>query len=1594
MIINSIDEIFDIILNNFFDFLYKKDIFKKYTKDPNFVVYQEEILKLIYEYVKSVDNNDILKIMKNKDYLNNIINIIKRYCAYCIYLGIGYYYKDSRDLFITNIIETSKNQKDTTYVIENFFNSDNNSKIINFYTDIQNIIKLVEFKTMDKIKIIISNNPVKFASVLKLFDELGEDYIIDNFLVKDNFQNIIKTIIFKFIYLKEEKKEINNLLNEVDKINSEYKYIEIIVSNSKKIVDINIIQKFLTLKEIKKGYAEDIYNYLEEYQEEKEIIIKQNEDYINYLFSNKIIIPINEDFIRYHKDSEKYGGETYNKKDDTKIKYIISKMNNIVNYYSPIIYKNPKTKLEVEKYFYKNLDPRMAILYNDNEEIKIIQKLIQSENSNDYDLLIQLQNFRKYAYNNFKNVSKDYIKLRTDKTIESIRYINLKKKKKKLIKKKIFNNNIDLNVVGIAFNPLRFKCENINIDLYTIDDLIDIRKISKNNNGFLSFIKLLNKSFNNNNKLYYWLFNNETDIPKLNKYIDYNKNDSQNNFNIMLAEIYNIWSDIIYKKIINDINKINIFNIFDIDYFINIYGKKYFNFNLNPEIKNLIINKIFDDKIKELEIEEDITDNIIPGQRKKIIKLPILKIEKNKKNIIIIDKNINNNYDENDELNIKAICNHYIKWSNLNKILRNDIEDQNQLVFEFIKKYVKQNDKGEYICKSCNEVLSITKFVKEGTYNKEMDEFMTTSLIVKQKLSELPKYDKLKRTIKNLESIIEKIAYLSDINYYIGNDSIIKLHRKTLIKDTIDLILLHTEYLRKQPKDRIQKASENYNINKDFTNLFFFELKDEIFLTSSTDTDYYKLIKFNNVIAYLILIMITELNSGQILNLKNDKRCNYFFYSKVSEILFKNLYLRIGDKEKILITNFPLLTYCIYYFTCILTNNKIWLYNNSEDKNINITIQKTIINTLVDLLNSIIEANLEKGKNYLYEILAARILDKIKNLFNDKQLIKRIDELINKKILIDKKTNKISFITKKINYIDINNFDSNINNIFNINNKKYCEVITKKNNKVKFKIDNNKIDNLTNCDTGSFHEWIFTNNNLVCKLCNKIYTEILNENNTTESSQQNINYFEKLKVNFIKKLTKKYCLSGDLHQININTNICEICKINPDTFKYTNKELLSLEKILNTKENDNIIQNYKILKNKEKESKENIEKNNKIINNFDDSFNENFINKYSSNKLENYLLDFINRLINILGKKIKIKNKTTYLKDTLYTLDHNYLGNTIKNEINILSSDNLLLTFINHPSFDKDVFYYKDKINKVYVYYDIVTLQYLGYSENNKNVIKNKNNASLKIEYSIKDCLSLLGLENTYTNLYHIDSSLINKDIKLDNNLINIIIRNRIINLKQIISRAQSILNSINNHNKNSNMYNIKEKEIINEFITKLKNFNMNKIFKNSKYICNLINFKPIKDKIDFPLNNYYFNNDILNKLINADTKIIYYIINNFNKLLDNNEESSIQSEIAYLIIRMIQYFIELYIKDNNNSEIRKLDYLILIDQTYIDERMHFNDEFVNDEQDMINEEDKDKLNELKYDAQETNDALDIDDYDQDDDIDGNMEALDGDIDT
>jgi len=1596
MYVNQVDDLFDGILNKFNDFLTKEKVFEKLKLDTNFVKYQNDILNFIKKFTDTISKKDIVDIIKNESYYDVIINIIKRYCAFYIYLGISYYYTGGRDLYITNIIETSRYQKDSTFQITNFFNSENNAKIITFYVDIKNFLSLLDFKTIDKIKIVLSNNPLKFESTIRLFNDLGEDYIIEYFLIKDNFHNIIKALIFKQIYIKEEKNEIIKILNQQEKDNAEYKYIEIVVSNEKKIVDFNVIQKFLNINQLKSGLAEEIYNYLEETRDTKEFIIRENKDFINYLFSNEIIIPITEDFLRYHKDTEKYDPESLiesdniKERDATKIKYIISKMNNVRNYYSAIMEKNPKIKLETEKLFFKPLDPKMAVLYNDDEEIKIIQKLLISESTTDYDLLVDLENLRKYAYVNFKNFSKDGIKIRPSKTIQGIRATNMKYKGSQLktpIELRIGHDNIDINIIGIAWNPSKIK-----LNCFEAKDLLDVRKITNDQNGFIAFTDIMKKTFNEpNKKIYYWMFDNTKDKPKLDSYINYSVDDVKRNIEIMIGEIYNNYITLVQNKINYYISKTSELNIWSFEKIIKNYTKKYFDFNLIPSIKNEIIEKVIIDKIPELTIEADDVDSLIPGKREKIIKLPVINIKKLVSSTVEIGSEKIDVSLEMSQKNI-PICQHYVRWRNIMKISKKS-DDFNQAVFEFVKQYVKQNDRGEYICKSCNEIAQVQKYVVEGTYIEELDTFLTTSLAVNQNLEELSKYSKYKRTIRNIEKNIEKFAFSTDILAFLGNTPVIKLRRKMIIKDVIDLILVHTDWLRKQPKDRIEQSSKKYGINKELTNLFFFELKDEIFLTTSQETDYYKIIKYNNIMTYLIFIILTEINSGQILSLREDKRYNFFLFQKIGYNFFSNIFLRINQKEKIELNKLPLFSYVLYYLSGMLIANRLWLYNDSsteaKDKQMYlINIQKSIIHTVIDLINSITEANFETNKNFLYEIINNRIGVKLNHTFNDIQLLKRVEVNAMKNIKFDETTKKITFFSKKIGSVPLDLEFKIVEK-----QREVCDFSVSELEKVPQNSDYNTVDILTNCPDGKFHSWSSKSGDLVCSLCSKSYNVLLKDIETSSSEKSNFEYLDKIKIINNKKLAKKYCLNGDLHEIGTN-NICLKCNKNIEEWQPSEKELKQLEKSLEVKLTEKTINEINDIR----KYNENIEKDNEVSKKIINKLLKRFETE-TNNKLENYIYNFVDRLSKILGSKIKINDKTIYLKETVYIIDHDYFGNSIKENIYVLSSEDKILLAPMHNSFNKDVLYYKDKANKVYVYYDSITMQYLGYSEDNKIIKKSRNNSSLKIELSIKDCIMYLGYENQYQNIYHINKEFQknlpkelgenSKDIILD------IIRNRMNNLKQIILRAQSIIHNIRNSGNITSIYNTDEKEILNEFTKKLKKFNLkdesnhNNIFKHYKYINLKLPVKyNIPDNINIKLNKNYLDINIINSLNNSDIKLLFYLVYNFNRLLDYNKQPVIQSELAHLIIKIIKYLFNLYYRPYSNYNVRKFDFLLINETPYIDEKLkivgHYQELLTQQEIDDPNQKDE------KYSEQEAVNSLDIDDYEQDDDIDGTAEALDG----
>jgi hypothetical protein len=1489
MYLNELDNLFNDVINNLYTYLENQKFFEK-INDYNFVKYNERIIQIIKDFMKKVNLENINKTIKSKNNLDFISQLIKKYICYYIYLGLSYYYESDRDLFITNLLETSRNHKNNEYQINDFFNSYTNNKVINYYDIIKNVKDLNKYESIDRIKIILKNNPIKYDTTIKFLNDIGEDYFEKNIFIKNNFHNIIKTILFKLIYILEDKNVLLDLLNKEEENNSKYTYINIVKAAKNSTLDINLIEDSLSFVKTSRFLINDVYDFL---KNNVNIIDLSQKDILNNLFNNEYFIPISEEFIRYHKNTYKYGSiddPRIKMKESTKIKFVIDLVNKVKNYYSKSYNINPKLKLDVENLFFKQLGNRHSILYNDNEEIKIIQKLDFSDKTSDLELLIDLVNIRNYSYINYKNLSKDGFKLRLKHAKKSIRYINFSKDGPQKLEFRVGNDSNILNTVGIVFNPSGKKLE-----LSHIKKFVNIKDLNKN--GFDKFMELLQNKFENDSKIYYWLFNVEEDIIKLESYKNLSTLDVNEYIKTMMEEIYNKYEKINfekYKKLLLLKPSLETFNKLRLN-----LSKKY-----SDKLYSIFISNLTDSKLTLRPIKKD-------------KKLPKVKVEEIKENIVDLTKIEKEVVEESN-----AICYHYIKWADLDKIKKNNYDDKSQFIFDFIKKYLDIDQNNNYLCVSCGQELDIKKYVYYGTFIKENDLLLTTSTLYSEKLVNIPKYANFGRAVKNIEKILDKISFLLGIKYYLGNNREIKIRKKNLVKDVLDLVMLHTEYLQETSDTRAADNEKKYNIKKDFTNLFFFDLKDDIFTQSSLDTDYYKKIKYNNIVTYIIFFILISLNEGILLTLKENKRCNFYIFEKVKDILFGDLFLKLkNSNEKILISKIPLLCYVIFMLSCCIINNNIWLWEKDEkNKLAEINNQKIVINTLVDLINSLMDANIKNENNYLYDITSSKFIFILTKTFNDNNLYDKIYKENTKKIVIDNNTKKITFQTKKINLYPIPiKSDKEYKNYI----ENYCETETLKLGlrEIEFEIEEDK---------------------------SKI---------------------KELKLKRLRLLANKYCLNGKKHNIDLSTNICDLCKINISTKTYTEKELYLLEKNIKDRGEKLYLKRLEKKEQKMKKRETNREKLEKVITKIKSNYK-----KYTDGIFSNYIIDFVSFLKSYVGNKVIINKKEIMLDFSYYEINHNYLGIKKKevDRININSGD--FKVIYNHTFFKLDVINYFTKNRNVNIFYNLNSLQYLGYTDNNKIFKRIKSVETLKVNYSIKDMILLLGYKSQYLK---------NSNVKDDKKLIKSLLEDRLNNVRQIVLRTISIIEKVRNNDNIKCTYKSNENTLVNDFSKVLKRFEIERndkhIFSSHHKIINNLPFEKIKDIKFDNINN--INAFDMNKLNNKDCLLLFYLFERIKILIEINDDKIIKSNLCNLVLNIINLFFNQYYESMQNLNIRRFEEFLLdkgnISMDFSKNSGNYYQDIIFDEE--LNEEQVIQKKEDIYTNEEEQNALDVDDYEEDD---------------
>lgn len=1618
MYINKIDEFFDSIIDDFYNKIVQTDDFEKIHIDPNFVKYQLDINKMLINYTKNINRDSINEVLHNENNTNKVIDIVKKYLAYYIFMNIAAYYKGKLDTFINNVIEFSKNQPGFNFKINDFFNSESNSNTIKFYQLIKNLLEYLNGKSND--------DPKKFKDAMDFLKDFNEDLINQSFRLENlnnnaNLQihNLIKTILLSELYFKNDKKNVYLLIDKSEKETGEYIYIDVVYP-TRDFIDYNVIELSLSQEDVDNGFATEVYDLITKCDQTESIHEYDTDFKIKSLIESKIIVPIVEDFLLYHKDSEKYDKNIAienkdtnpKKKDDTKIKYIINKIDNVTEYFSKNTNDKPELKKEIKKLFYQPLSDRRAVVINNYEDIKIINKLQNQgrraiENNEYYNDLL---NYKQYPYINFKDFQNYGFPFMIDKTYDVIRSVTFEKinthNKNKYIQFRVNNAGEYINIIGFAFisGQLHLKC-------HKSKNFVNIRNISykKNNtiikteNGYNGFVKYIFRNFfdsNDSNKKLsfnknstrdslakkknsiYWIFDLEKDKIILDRYDASNKANNMENSKLIITKLYDDIIKFFYDKIYS-IFKNNPKLTWEHFYkLINFIQQKYFYLDKENDLYNQLEKFIYYDLIIKTPFIYDQKKDEFPGLFGNIITLPTAPPPKkvHYKTLIIskdfLGKKIKKPTDEfpessssSDQLG-NVICQHNVTWDNISAIRKKFPNQFSELFFQFVQQYVIRNHEQDFICKSCGFQVNIRNYVLDGSYDDE-GRFVSFTMPMDVPLKDIPEYEKYLSTIRNIEKIIEKIASITNMTFLIGTTTTVRMRIRKIVKDSIDLLLIHNSNMKNIYKERNEKISK-YGLNKDLSNFFVFELDNNIFVYSSKDKDFYKPIKRNNILIYIIFLLILEISDSQILYMTGDKICNYYLYSKYATTWFDGIYIKKNNQNTMIpVKDYQVLCYIIFFISCSVTKYNLWHFENSDEKKkrFDPTVQKIIIQTFFDFLNSVLEIFSKKKKNFIYDLLVTRFYQKLNSTFKNNDILNKIKAIETKKISVEGK--KIRFLSQNYKPLLLTGFFTNLT--LDISDWNICRVarsyITKR---INLLYDYYSLSNVTNCPDGMFHKWFVKGKTLSCAHCGINMNDI----------DQNANSIEEIITNYrthIKKKTSSfYCKTGAIQNF-VKTNqfeckICLDCK-NIDFNKISAQNLDELFSYVNKLNQNKLTFNFfnPLTPNKKQ-------------------FLSNVKNQFSQQK-NNYIENFISQIESIIGKDVNIDNRNIYLRYNSYIIDHDQNGYSLDKPIYIKNNGTIIHFKKNHPFFNTDVIYYTNNKLGVDVFYNATSKLLLGFKEKNKDFkYARKNNIYLKEIPSIYNQVKKLGyqysnipIKNDFDNLMKIysDSQIVLKILLAD------IGRYRISSLKKFITDTQKIIyNLVYNY---SQKFTFEDQEPMDySFLNKYKNKLGNIVLSNNKYSF-FKNWKTIKNFLFFEnLSERTINLDAnVNNLLTEEISpydyngncILFYVINEFEKLLENNNDKFTKTTLTYLLIDIIIFEYNLFNQDINltDTEIKRFKYTLEVinDRDILNlytEGEGFYDELADE---TLNEEQMELIREQREDDIEENEAYDLGDQEE-----------------
>ena len=1555
--VETIDNMVDKILEDYFiDIIEKNKEFLMIVEDPNFVKYQKEINGYFVEYSKKLENTELNNIIKNEYDIHYVKNTLAKYFVLYTFIAIGYLFPHSEKRFSNNIMEFNKNQTSYPFRIDDFFNSESNSVIIQLKKICLQIRDLVGLMTQDKEKLKQYSKRPEYAETFRLLKTISPQ-VIDSALSLDGqynkgnklnqMHNIIKIVLTKKLYFEQDRKVIFDVLEQTASTNTEFRYIEIVLPKTTHIEQ-NIIENSLPTYLRGKGYDDIIYSMI---NIDPEAYGLTEHDKIHELLKNRLLIPVTEDFLLFHKDSEKYDIDTKQqsiKKGETKIKYIVTKIELASDRYSVNTKTNPKLQEQSSEVFNKNMANLDAVLINDFEDQRIIIKLINSgikaleENIYINDLLFYIE----YPYINYKNMGHNGFSYTAPDTINAVR-LNTFDPDNKLnyTLTRVLRPNRAANIVGFVI-PGKVTHFCLNCDEYT--NIEDLGKDVSNKAKVIGLLKYIINKNKNPSKDHVWLFGeNDTQSTEAEVY------DKSAEYVKMLVNIFDHTAKNVNSKIQLVLAQMKTNKMLSQELakkLIDLYCKNFIDIRKITELSDDLQKQLYYSLLHNsaYDIDEngyykiDQRSNIFYGSNENAIELPEVEIQEKSTEVIIklTNKIEYERFERSTSLvgeNLIYMCQHEIDLDELKTTRNTNLAFYEKLHKRFYDKYIIHKVGVGDMCKSCGIKFYTDDLTSGGTYSKEgYLSALTTEYNVE--LEESREYEKYIPLISYMyKALRERYSIIYNVQQFQDTSSSSKFANKVLVKSLIDLSNTHHRLFAKNYQEYV-KSYPKFNIDSNYSFFSVFELDPHVFTKDPNANPQLKAVKQLNVSLTLLLLIILDMNPQQIALIPTDKICNTTYASKLLNRELMNI--RIYKNNQLTtasLNDYPNFISLVFMMTCLFVKNKLWpaaLVSEDSKTFFSPLIHKQAIYSVIAILNSIVEAGIKNKDNTVYSNFLSKYFRKLSTIYSKQ------NATIQKKILdtTSIKSTIIKLVPDTINHWGVNLFNSC--NAY----KYYVGPIDTVLHYFTF------ISRATNCPRGSFHHWKFDpkNKSFSCTIC----LEAMDPNKEDlvierEHAYSNLN---------ISRLSLKFCQKGGNHNFERSSKdsgktVCTKCGLVQGSVLTDDKDLAEL--------NQTLAQNYN-----QKETVEvtsiieyQVSESNRRVGSF--KAVEEFMQTFLKYRPTNYIQQLIKQLQDNVGLGKYFDKADTYLQQRIYYINHDHIGNKLPSPIKITPSEERVTVKDYHQFFKVPVIAILNAYaNKYTFYYHSKSYKYLGFQEKQNYTTVTVPNY-LIVRYSTEEQIKLLGYED--------ESYFFDTETQGWVDLVKVI-RKRISALKQIINDIMTCIYKMHNKtDRTDQLINDKLKNIIISYTPLFSSIPSDKltVFENwsvLNYNVN-INVDDLK-KIIFPEKSGYIDSKDLSAMNMAGDALIYYLVGEFAELLTTVTNSTDKVAMSSFIVDIIEYYFSYY----SNYYI-KISYELVKFSVLVNTRFGLLTEKLSDIQltDEINEE-------AVYDANEEYDALDVED--------------------